>query len=56
MFNSKPQYKVIQGALPICDVKDDWEESIVRPPLIGSRGTPIPKIVGEADDAIENDI
>jgi Protein of unknown function DUF262 len=32
MFNPKPQYEVVQDALPIRDFKDYWEEFVVRPP------------------------
>lgn len=32
MFNPKPQYEVVQDALPIRDFNDYWEEFVVRPP------------------------
>src|SRR5271157_6000915 len=32
MFNPKPQYEVVQDALPIRDFKDYWDEFVVRPP------------------------
>jgi hypothetical protein len=32
VFNPKPQYEVVQDALPIRDFKDYWEEFVVRPP------------------------
>lgn len=37
MFNPKPQYEVVQDALPIRDFKDYWEEFVVRPPYFSER-------------------